>query len=165
MEPGVASSAIALLKVCYQISHFISKTKTVDSTIKAMYKEIIDLSAILENFEKSTSKMRSPPSSSSAAQGYWTTLTGALKDCRAALEDLTDLVQTVEVKKGLLRKARQQVKLDWKYDKISFVQQQVATCRYLMDFSVQMIILYAIISIENSLITVALSCRTKRRRL
>ena len=137
MDP--ASSALSLAKICIQVSLYIQNAQNVDTVLRAMRKEIDDLSAVLTQFGTTFSGTEIPPS----AQPFWGSVEQALKDCNGALDTLSALVRTVEAKKGILRKVRQQVTLDWNRADRENVRQQVAACRQLMSLSLQMMHLYS----------------------
>jgi len=152
------SSSARLVQTCIDLTQYLQKIENVDSTIAVFNKEISDLSVVLSKIGDSVRDIGSSVISLRTGQRHWEDVALAMNDCQDTLQNLERLIMPPKriILTGFLRRAREQVLLDWNSHDIQLLQRQVASCRQTMELSLQMITVYLFHHLSFMLIVVPL---------
>ena len=154
----LVSSSARLVQTCIDLTQYLQKIENVDSTIAVFNKEISDLSVVLSKIGDSVRDIGSSVISLRTGQRHWEDVALAMNDCQDTLQNLERLIMPPKriILTGFLRRAREQVLLDWNSHDIQLLQRQVASCRQTMELSLQMITVYLFHHLSFMLIVVPL---------
>ena len=140
----IVSSSARLVSICIDLTLYFQKIQNVDSTIAVFSKEISDLAAVLSTIHDTVNEIGSSVITVQTGRRFWEHVALSLNDCQDTLESLERLV--LPPKKvglpGFLRRAREQLLLDWNSHDIELLRRQVMSCRQTMELSLQMITVY-----------------------
>src|SRR5271170_7981635 len=154
----LVSSSVRLVQTCIDLAHYLQKIENVDSTIAVLNKEISDLSMVLSKIGDSVRDIGSSVITLRTGQRHWEDVAMSMNDCQETLQNLERLIMPPKriLLTGFLRRAREQVLLDWNSHDIQLLQRQVASCRQTMELSLQMITVYLFHHLSFMLIVVPL---------
>jgi len=154
----LVSSSVRLVQTCIDLAHYLQKIENVDSTIAVLNKEISDLSMVLSKIGDSVRDIGSSVITLRTGQRHWEDVAMSMNDCQESLQNLERLIMPPKriLLTGFLRRAREQVFLDWNSHDIQLLQRQIASCRQTMELSLQMITVYVFHYLSFRLIVVQL---------
>lgn len=140
----VVSSAARLVTLCIDLAQYFQKIENVDSTVAVFSREISDLSRVLTSIHDTVEDLGSSVISIRLGQRHWEDVAISMNDCLDTLQILERIVLPPKkvLLTGFLRRAREQVVLDWNSHDIQLLQRQIASCRQTMELSFQMITVY-----------------------
>ena len=138
------SSAARLVSLCIDLAQYLQKIEDVDATVAVFRREINDLSRVLSNIHDTVKNLGSSVIRIQLGQRHWDDVAMSMNDCLDTLESLDRVVRPPKkiILTGFLRRAREQVLLDWNSHDIQLLQRQIASCRQTMELSFQMITVY-----------------------
>ena len=152
------SSSARLVQTCIDLTQYLQKIENVDSTIAVFSKEIGDLSVVLSKIGDSIRDIGSSVIALRTGQRHWEDVALSIDDCQETLRNFERLVMPPKrlLLTGFLRRARDQILLDWNSHDIQLLQRQIVSCRQTMELSLQMITVYLFHHLSFKLIVVQL---------
>ena len=140
----VVSASTRLVALCVDLAQYFQKVDHVDHTVAVFSKEIGDLSRVLSRIHDTVEDIGSSVISLRLGQRHWEDVAISMNDCLDTLEILERIVRPPKKIRltGFLRRARDQILLDWNSHDIQLLQRQIASARQTMELSFQMITVY-----------------------
>jgi len=131
---------------------FVTSVNNVDAAIAALGIEVTQLSSVLDSISDSFRDISLANAALSSQTGhetkYWTNVKQSMGDCKATLEDLVRVLETVKTRRnsGVLGAVKGQISFAWNSGEIASLKQKISAYRQTMDLSLQLISVYVSLS-------------------
>jgi hypothetical protein len=147
----IVSASAGLLRLCAnigaQIFTFIRKARTVDDAIVTLRLEVDSLSqaisSIKQSFDDPLLTATVLNSQARHERRHWQNVQRAMTDGERTLNRLNTILESVTQCEGqFLVNATRQIRLDTKSGEILLLKEQIASCRMMLQLSLQLITVY-----------------------
>jgi hypothetical protein len=158
MDPiSITAASATLIRLCATTAGYILNIRAVDTAITTLRVEVECLSQVLSSINDSLSDNTLATAAFRSQTGHeaqhWRNVKRSMDDCKNTLENLIRILENVRRSNGgILSRARSQISLGMSSAQIASLKQQIAAYRQTMQLSLQIITVYASISVASDYI-------------
>jgi tetratricopeptide (TPR) repeat protein len=149
MDPlSVTVSALSIAKVCVsvilELKQFIEETKTVGTTINALYQDVKGFNSILEMLKSTLDDetIKGSIQSSGFIGSHWSHMRVSLADAVTLLHSLQDAIKRTSKSVNILDAARKQMRVNSSSKEFARYRERIQSFHHIINVSLQSVILW-----------------------
>ena len=143
---SVVTTTVSLIVMCKKVVGYISDTRAADMEVRFLKNEVLSLSAVLEEIDKTFNQLkdRGIDLQTWFEGSHWKSASRSMEDCTETLEQLEKVLVGVKVEDGaIFQGTRTRAALDRQSGEINALRRDVEVFRQTMQLSLQLICLYS----------------------